>query len=120
MRLLADENISGSVIRELRRLGHDVVSVKETIRSAPDRVLLTRATEERRILITHDKDFGELAYRHGIPSTCGIVLFRLSGSTPEDDNTRILTVLSSDVPFMGHFCVVTDDRLRIRPLPSTE
>ena len=120
MRLLANENVSGSVIRELRRLGHDVVSAKEVMRSAADRAVLGRATSEGRILITHDKDFGELAYGHGMPSACGVVLFRLSGSAPESDNARMLAVLSSDLPFTGHFCVVTDDRLRIRPLPSSE
>ena len=120
MRLLANENISGSVIRELRRLGHDVLSVKESLRSVPDRVVLSHATAEARILITHDKDFGELAFRYGLPSSCGVVLFRLSGSSPDADNVRVLGVLSRDLPFTGHFCVVTDDRLRIRPLPAAE
>ena len=118
MRFLANENASGAVIRGLRGLGHDVVSVKEVMRSAPDQEVLSRAAAEGRILVTHDKDFGELAYRYGLPSSCGIVLFRLSGSTPEIDAARILVVLSQDLSFEAHFCVVTEDRLRIRRLPT--
>jgi predicted nuclease of predicted toxin-antitoxin system len=118
MRFLANENVSGAVIRGLRGLGHDVVSVKEVMRSAADREVLSRAAAEGRILITHDKDFGELAYRHGLPSSCGIVLFRLSGSNPEIDAARVLAVLSQDLAFAAHFCVVTDDNLRIRRLPT--
>lgn len=120
MRFLANENVSGSVIRELRQCGHDVFSVKESMRSASDGAVLTRAVTEGRILVTHDKDFGELAYHHGLPSTCGIILFRLSGVNPSIDNARMLNVLSSDLPFAGHFSVVTDDRIRARPLPSEQ
>jgi len=116
VRLLANENIAGSVIRGLRDGGHNVLSVKESMRSASDRAILVRAAAEQRILVTHDKDFGELAFRHSLPSFCGIILFRLSGREPEADQSRILEVLSSHLEFSGHFSVVTDDRVRVRPL----
>jgi len=58
MRIIANENVSATVIRELRKPGHDVVSVKESMRSAPDPAVLRRAVEENRLVITHDKDFG--------------------------------------------------------------
>ena len=117
MRFLANENVSASVIRGLRDRGHDVLSVKEAMRSASDEAVLARAGAEQRIVATHDKDFGELAFRRGLPSSCGIILFRLSGRKPEADQSRILEVLSSELEFSGHFSVVTDDRVRVRPLP---
>ena len=58
MRIIANENVSATVIRELRKRGHDVVSVKEPMRSAPDPAVLRRAVDENRLVITHDKDFG--------------------------------------------------------------
>ncbi len=61
MRIIANENITGSVIRQLRETGHDVLSVKETIRGANDADVLSQAQAEQRLVITHDKDFGELA-----------------------------------------------------------
>ena len=117
MRIIANENVSATVIRELRSRGHDVVSVKESMRSAPDHAVLRRATEEDRLIVTHDKDFGVLAFRWGLPATSGVILFRLSGDNPNADNARILNVLEQRTDWAGHFCVVTHDRIRARPLP---
>ena len=67
MRLVLNENITGTVMAELRRRGHDVLSVKESMRSEADDVILARAQREERIVVTHDKDFGELAFVMGCP-----------------------------------------------------
>jgi len=120
MRLLANENVSAMVIRSLRQRGHDVLSAKESMRGASDPAVLERARREERLLVTHDKDFGELAFRHGLPATCGILLFRLAGSGPEDDNRRMLETVESRQDWAGHFAVVTDDQIRIRPLPPVK
>lgn len=117
MRVLADENVPGPVIRSLRERGHDVLSVKETSRGAADPMLLERAQAEGRLLVTLDKDFGELAFRFGLSATSGVVLFRLYGSDPEADNARTLSVLESRDDWAGHFSVVTHDRIRMRLLP---
>ena len=118
MRIIANENVSATVIAELRRRGHDVLSVKESMRSAPDHTVLMRASEETRLVITHDKDFGVLAFRWGLPAASGVVLFRLSGASPDADNQRILSILEQRTDWAGHFCVVTDDRIRVRHLPT--
>ena len=118
MRILANENISSTVIDTLRSLGHDVLSVKEILRAAADDIVLAKARAEERLVITQDKDFGELAFCAGLPASSGIVLFRLSGSTPGVDNRRIVDVLSGNLEFQSHFCVVTDEKIRLRPLPS--
>jgi predicted nuclease of predicted toxin-antitoxin system len=117
MRWIVNENVSGTVIRLLRNRGHDVLSVKESMRGAGDPEVLARAQTEERIVVTHDKDFGELAFGFGLPARSGIVLFRLSGASPENDNRRIMEVLETDMDWTSHFAVVTDDRIRIRPLP---
>jgi predicted nuclease of predicted toxin-antitoxin system len=118
MQLLLNENVSGTVIQELRRRGHDVLSVKESMRSEADDVILARAQTENRIVVTHDKDFGELAFRYGLPAKCGVILLRLSGLEPETDNERILEALESRSDWAGHFSVITDDRIRMRLLPD--
>jgi predicted nuclease of predicted toxin-antitoxin system len=71
---LVDESTGMAVVRHLRELGHDVLAVAETMPQANDVDILTRAAQEQRILITNDKDFGELVYRNG-RSHSGIVLF---------------------------------------------
>ena len=118
MRWIVDENVSGTVIHTLRDRGHDVLSVKESLRGVGDPHILARAQAEHRVLVTNDKDFGELAFRCGLPASSGIVLFRLSGADPESDNRRVLQVLESSGDWTGHFAVVTDDRVRLRPLPG--
>ena len=118
MRLLVNENVTGTVIQELRQRGHDVLSVKESMRSEADDVILARAQTEQRIVVTHDKDFGELAFRSQLPAECGVILLRLSGSDRDTDNARILEALENRSDWAGHFSVVTDDRIRVRPLPS--
>jgi predicted nuclease of predicted toxin-antitoxin system len=117
VRILANENFPGPVIRELRQRGHDVVSVKESMRSASDPEVLARAQDEGRLVVTFDKDFGELAYRYGLPASSGVILFRLTGSSPEADNARALAALESGIDWVGCFSVVSDDRIRVRPLP---
>jgi predicted nuclease of predicted toxin-antitoxin system len=118
VRILANENFPGPVIHELRRRGHDVASVKESMRGASDREVLRRAQEEERLVVTFDKDFGELAYRRSLPASSGVILFRLSGNNPEIDNERALAALEVGIDWEGSFSVVTDDRIRVRPLPS--
>ena len=112
MRLIADENVAGTVIRTLRQRGHDVLSVKESMRSAADSVILARAQTEQRIVITLDKDFGELAFRCRLPARSGVILFRLSGSDPTIDNHRC-GGLETRIDWDGNFTVVTDDRVRV-------
>lgn len=118
LRILANENFPGPLIRELRQRGHDVTSVKDSMRGAEDREVLATAQEEGRLVVTFDKDFGELAYRFGLPSSGGVILFRLSRSNPETDNARALAALESGIDWTGNFAVITNDRIRVRPLPA--
>lgn len=118
LRILADENFPGPAIVLLRGRGRDVVSVKETMRGSSDPEILRRAQVERRLIVTFDKDFGELAYRFGLPAWCGVILFRLTGTSPEADNYRIVEVLESRSDWTGQFASVTDVKMRIRPLPA--
>src|SRR5437763_15649667 len=84
MRFLANENFPNAAIAALNAAGHEVVSVRLTAPGASDASALERAVRERRILLTFDKDFGELARASGLPVTCGIVLFRTRMPRPGD------------------------------------
>jgi hypothetical protein len=118
MLLLVDENVPRIIIAELRHRGHDVLSAKESLRGDDDETILARAQVEMRIVITQDKDFGELAFRIGLPASCGVILFRLNGEDPDVDHLRMLEVIDSRTDWAGLFAVATNERLRIRPLPA--
>jgi predicted nuclease of predicted toxin-antitoxin system len=75
MRVLADESCDGAVVRAMREAGHDVTSVRDTMRGASDRSVLDAALSERRLLLTEDKDFGELVFARGAPAL-GVLLLR--------------------------------------------
>src|SRR5207302_10430940 len=77
MRLCANENVPGDCVAVLRQRGHDVLWVREVARGSGDDAVLAKAQSEARVLITFDKDFGELVFRRGKAASHGIVLFRL-------------------------------------------
>src|SRR5436305_13350448 len=108
MRFLANENIAPSVIRGLRELRHDVLSATELMRGSSDVIVLARAVAENRVLLTFDKDFGELAYRSRLPAACGVVLFRVTARGREQDTQRVLQTLQSRDDWTGAFWTVTD------------
>jgi predicted nuclease of predicted toxin-antitoxin system len=118
VRILANENVPGPVVRALREQGHDVAWVNEGSRGAADDAVLAQARIEGRLLLTFDKDFGEMTYRQGLPPASGIILCRLSGPSPEEDNARAVAALTSRDDWAGHFAVIEDDRIRLRPLPA--
>ena len=82
MNFVADESCAGPVIRALREAGHDVVawytaptSIAEVAKGAKDVQVLERALNEKRVLITEDRDFGELVYARA-QSSAGVILVR--------------------------------------------
>ncbi len=117
LRILADENISGRVVEALRSVGYDVVSIKQLFPGIRDTDVLRIAHEEQRRIMTQDKDFGELAVRLGLPASSGVLLIRVGRGLPHDDAERIVAVVRSRTDWSGHFSVVDDERIRMRPLP---
>ena len=101
----------------LREGGLDLLWIAETHPGAPDDEVLAQCISTRRTLLTFDKDFGELAYRRGLPSDCGIMLFRLIPQTPDEVAALALAAISSQPSWAGFFSVVTRQRIRMRPLP---
>jgi predicted nuclease of predicted toxin-antitoxin system len=76
VRFLADESCDFGIVQALRRAGHDILDVREVAPGAPDADIMTLALQEERILLTEDKDFGQLVYAAGQRSH-GVVLFRV-------------------------------------------
>jgi len=118
MKLLADENFPAPVIAELRQRGHDVLAVAEKMPGSSDARVLAAAIEGRRLLLTLDRDYGDLIFHHGHPAPPGAVLFRLAGRRPDDDNRRILEILHRTDQWTGRFTTVTDTLIRSRRFPK--
>src|SRR5215211_4522952 len=78
MKLLADENVESEMVSALREAGHDVTDIKEITPGIDDITVLTLAKDTNAILMTNDKDFGELVYRDRLTSG-GVILMRFGG-----------------------------------------
>ena len=96
MRILADENFPLVAVEALQQQGHDVIWIRSDV--------------------TFDKDFGELAFRFGLPALSGIILFRITPSSPERIAEVVVAVLATGADFAGNFTVVENDRIRMKPL----
>jgi predicted nuclease of predicted toxin-antitoxin system len=119
VRFLADECCSAGVVAALRAEGHDVVYVIETDAGADDDAVLESAYREQRILLTEDKDFGELVYRLQMPAA-GIILLRIATSARHLNWPRLkLLLMNSPERLPKHFVTVTERSFRFRPLIRT-
>ena len=116
MRFLADENFPRVAVDALRADGHDIGWVLTNSPGLSDRSVLARAVKEERVLLTFDTDFGELAFRFGLPATCGIILFRLPTLLPQEQAEIVRETVSNRSDWPSHFSVVDEERIRMRPL----
>jgi len=119
MRALANENFPGEAVEALRSRGHDVTWVRTDSPGASDDQILQRATAEGRVLLTFDKDFGELAYRWGLPASSGVLLFRVAATSPSHVAHLAVVTIEGRADWAGHFSVIEENRVRMTPLPST-
>jgi predicted nuclease of predicted toxin-antitoxin system len=118
LRLLADETFPAMAVDALRNRGHDVVWVRTDAPGSSDRDVLVLAVSDGRILITFDKDFGELAFRSHLPAASGIVLFRIPMLSPAYVAHVAVVALESRADWAGRFSVIEENRVRMTPLPT--
>lgn len=117
MRILADENCPGDLVDALRAAGHDVRWIRTDAPGITDPTILALAQQEARLVLTFDKDFGELAFRDRLPAQHGVILCRLRGLRPSQITAHVIRVLSSRTDWAEHFTVLTEQQIRILPLP---
>jgi predicted nuclease of predicted toxin-antitoxin system len=116
MRWLADECVAAALVDRLRGAGHDVSYVAEAGSGATDAAVLGLAHDEDRLLLTEDKDFGDLVFRsrRAVP---GVVLLRLAiGEQPGKWARLEAAIAQFGGSLFGRYLVVEEKRFRSRPL----
>jgi len=114
MNLMADEGVDKPIVDALRRSGFDVNYILESHQGADDDFILNLANKQQRILLTQDKDFGELVFR--VKSAhFGVVLIRLNGYNSVD-KAQIVTrlLLIHQMELINAFTVIQPNAIRIR------
>ena len=117
MNWVADENVDQPIITALRQVGHLVWAVAEQHPGLRDDDLLRQANRDSAILITADKDFGELVFRRELV-THGVLLIRLAGAPAARKASLVVSAVERHGAAMrGAFCVLERSALRIRRRP---
>jgi predicted nuclease of predicted toxin-antitoxin system len=114
MNFMADENVDRQIVERLRQDGHDVLYVAEMEPGISDDEVLKRANDSQSLLLTVDKDFGELVYRlrklHN-----GVVLIRLGDLSPNKKAEIVSHAISQNQSSLENsFSVISPGQLRIR------
>ena len=113
MRLLLDANISIRLIASLKALGHDVASMFESNPNTTDQAVLIKACEEQRVLVTYDKDFGELAIKQE-QKHYGIILLRTRDESYLTQQKILKKFIQSytEIEIQKYFWVVDESTVR--------
>lgn len=118
MNFVADESVDRDIVIAMRACGHRVAYVVEMIPGITDEAVLDLANELQAVLITSDKDFGEIVFRQR-RVTAGVVLVRLMALPQETKARLVASELNKHLEELkGAFSVITRSRLRIRKMRS--
>jgi predicted nuclease of predicted toxin-antitoxin system len=116
VRLVADENCDFSVVIDLRLAGYDVVSIAEKMAGADDETVIEFARSERRLLITEDKDFGQLVFA-AAKQNSGVILIRYPASARSALNVAVLKLISDNgEDLYSRFAVLEPGHTRVTQL----
>jgi len=116
LKFLVDVGVGKKVEEYLLGKGYDTKSVRSLDQRMPDQDIIRLAALEKRIVISMDKDFGELVYHSGMDH-CGILLLRLedaNGSEKQQVMVKILEKYAENLK--NHFCVYQNKKFRFRKI----
>jgi predicted nuclease of predicted toxin-antitoxin system len=115
MKFLANENIPKRALDLLREHGIDVVSVLDVATGLSDLEVLGISKDQGRILLTFDKDFGNLVFKADVKAE-GVLLLRLRPSSPEQIAEKLKALIATGIQLDGHFVVMNEQRVRVSRL----
>ncbi len=119
MKFLANENIPLKSIQILREVGHDVIAIGEDFPGIQDNQVLNLAVQKNRIVLTFDRDYGELIFKRGLPTPPGVIYFRFVPFSPEETAEFTIDLLQlKELTLDGKFTIIERGRVRQRPLPQ--
>lgn len=119
MRFLCNENIPIKSVHILRDNGLDVIAISEDSPGTQDEEILKKAHQTNSIIITFDRDYGELIFKRNLPSPKGIIFLRFIPKSPGEPAQYILRLLErEEITIEGYFTVGESDQIRQRKLPT--
>ncbi len=111
---LADENIPLYAVKQLQKEGYKVISVTEEFAGSSDEKILELSSRNKWVIITFDKDFGELIYKQKSNKPYGIILMRVTPKSPEYILQLLKwLLLQTNISFEVNFVVLNKDKVRV-------
>ena len=112
---LANENFPRPSILKLREQGYAVTSVQESFRGISDEEVVSIALASNLIILTFDKDYGELIFRYGSRGNPSVIFFRFKGINPLfAGNFLVNTLAEKIIDFNNAFTVIEENNIRQR------
>ncbi len=117
MIFLANENFPYPSIRVLRENGFEILSIGESFGGMSDEKVLQKAVSEKRIILTFDRDYGELIYKYKLEAPPAVVYFRTKGPDPIYAGRLLLELIQTNsLDLEGYFTVLDENGIRQRRL----
>ncbi|MCC6540934.1 MAG: DUF5615 family PIN-like protein [Flavobacteriales bacterium] len=114
MRFLANENFPDPSITILRGEGHVVTSVRTDAPGISDPLVIAKAQARDLIILTFDKDYGELIFKEGVTDPPAVVFFRYRGVDPQAAAKLLLDAIAQNTALTNRFTVIEEDGIRQR------
>lgn len=113
MKLLANENFPLASVQLLSNEDFDIKSIGSDSPSIKDSEVIQIAVDEERTIITFDKDYGELIFKHGYRPEAGVIFLRILDVNPEAPGKFLLAIFkSTDLDFNRKLTILDKDKIR--------
>ena len=114
--IIFDENVHQVFVDLIVDKGYKILSIKNEHAGISDKEIMQLAKSLSGIIVTEDKDFGELVYSHGVRD-CSVIFLRYKISEIDSIKTNLLKILENVIPPKSKFFVtITKNKIRIKSL----
>lgn len=115
MRFLANENFPNPSIAVLKNAGYQVLSIADQHPGISDDAVIDKAQADDLIILTFDKDYGEIIYKHGYENPPAVIFFRFKGATPDAAGRTLIDLLNdANLNIENRFTVIERESIRQR------
>ena len=114
MRFLANEDFPAPSTAVLREAGHDVKCIQEDRPGISDEEVIGIARSEERVILTFDKDYGEIIFKYGSVDPPAVIFLRYRGPDPSQAARFVIDLLAKGTEVEGRFTVLEEEGIRQR------
>lgn len=118
MTFLANENFPFPSVQLLEQEGYEIFYIAREIPGIPDEEVIRKAKERNAIILTFDKDYGEIIFRHQVSNPPAVIFFRDKGNNPTMAGLMLIGLLKrEEFEWEGRFTVIEETGIRQKIYP---